>query len=512
MPLGGATLGASGAVAPMPSPAEGTGGANQFMQLASAAAQVPAMEAEAKKKKAEVTILQSQAQQAKAQAAQTRISTMTSMLKGNPNLAQSQPFVEAIRSAYKDLGGNVPAPIVEGGSPNPAPSAGTAGGPGAPPGSPSQPAQDPMAQRQAAMGPNAPQVDVAALFPHPTLTDILDKNPEFYKVITASQPAQRPPLLAQFGITPGSPGYDAIVNMPTSKPPQEYAADMTMYRSMLTSFGKGDMSPSTMRAALASIAPRLQQDGIDPASLITPEMTQQMGAAEQAKINAMSKAGIIGKEKADAMMKRAEAEIQNIGSLASLRSAQANLASTRASLLPEDVQSRIQARLAASDHAAQNISLRMQEFQLHKEGSNVAKFNKSRADLVGEASNLRSQISTLQGVGKTLLANNPNAIDPSTGQTYMSAISAKINQLQPALDQATNAIQQANHGKEAVVQRAIGDAVGAGGAKALPSAGTTQVPDLAPMGGKVLAGHMPNGRAVYKQGGAYIYDDGTPAR
>lgn len=252
---------------------------------------------------------------------------------------------------------------------------------------------------------------------------------------------------------------------------------------MLTSFGKGDMSPTTMRAALASIAPRLEQDGIDPASLITPEMTQQMGAAEQAKISAMSKAGIIGKEKADAMMKRAQVEIQNIGSLASLRGAQANLASVRASLLPEDVASRIKSRLDASSHAAQNIGLRMQEFQLHKEGANLSKFNKSRADLVGEASNLRSQISTLQGVGKTLLANNPNAIDPSTGQTYMSAVTAKINELQPALDQATNAIQQANHGKEAVVQKALQSAIGAGGGTVLP-AKQFEVPDLAPMPGQ----------------------------
>jgi hypothetical protein len=456
------------------------------------------MEAQVKKQKAETSILQSQAQQAKAQAAQTRISTMTSMLKGNPQLAQSQPFVEAVKSAYKDAG--VPAPIKEGEPQSPPPPSNQMG--------PPAPGAE-MQQRQASMGPNAPQVDVAALFPHPTLTDILDKNPEFYKVITASQPGQRGPLLQQFGITPGSPGYNEIVNMPTSKPPQEYAADMQIYRTMLTQFGKGDMSADTMRAGLASLAPRLQQDGIDPASLVTPEMTQQIGAVENAKISAMSKAGIIGKEKADAMMKKAQADIQSLGSLASLRGAQANLANTRAALLPEDVQSRIQSRLAASDHAAQNISLRMQEFQLHKEGSNVAKFNKSRSDLVGEAANLRSQISTLQGVGKTLLANNPNAIDPATGQTYMSAISAKINQLQPALDQATNAIQQANHGKEAVIQRSIGDALNAGGAKVLPTK-QYQVPDLAPMTSSNAVTPTRTGRQISAPGKPtlYMYSDG----
>lgn len=507
--LGAATLGASGALAPMPSPAAGVGGQNQFMQLATAAAQVPAMEQDIKRKKAETSIMQSQAQAAKAQAAQTRISTMTSMLKGNPALAQSQPFVQAVRDAYKDAG--VPAPIVEGGSPNPQPSAGTAGGPGAPtqPGSPTQPGQTDMQQRQAQMGPNAPQIDVAALFPHPTLTDILDKNPEFYKVITAAQPGQRGPLLAQFGITPSSPGYNEIVNMPTTKPPQEYAADMSTYRMMLQQFGKGDMSADTVRAGLASLAPRLQQDGIDPSSLITPEMTQQIGAVEQAKINAMSKAGIVNAEKAKAMLIRAQAEVQNIGSLASLRGAQANLASTRASLLPEEMQSRIQARLAASDHAAQNISLRMQEFQLHKEGSNVAKFNRSRADLVGEAANLRSQISTLQGVGKTLLANDPNAHDPSTGQTYMSAITAKINALQPALDQATNAIQQANHGKEAVIQRSIGDALSAGGAKLAP----TKQPEVSSSMSGAPPDRQMNGRRIGIANGRWVYrDTGQPVQ
>lgn len=475
MPLGGATLGASGALAPLPSPAAGVGGQNPFMQLATAAVQIPAAEAEVKKKKVEMDLLKTQAAQAKTQAAQTRINMLAPLAKSNP---YNQEVVHALSAAYKDLG--LPAPVVEGGTPN-APSAGNpAGGTGGTSGSPAQvgpqpagqqgpPAPASMMQRQ--VGPNAPMVDVNALFPHKSITDMFDQNPEFTKVWNAMKPGQRAAIAPQFGLTPGAPGYDALVNAPVTKTAAEQNADISAYKTMWTQFNQGNATIESAQQFAASMGPRLLEDGIDVSQIFTPDQKLQMGARAQAQIGLFRQVGLMDKAKGEAALKDAQYKIDNLGSLMSLRSAQANLANTRASILPAEAQSMIQSRLASSQHASERIGIELQKYHDARGKSSVTQFNAARSGLVAEATNLRGQIATLTGVGKTLLANNPNAPDPDGGTdpqtgaplTYAKAIALKLKPLQAQLQQATDAIQDANHGKAAVTQRALQDAIGSDG-------------------------------------------------
>jgi hypothetical protein len=508
--LGGVTLGASGALAPLPSPTAGVGGQNPFMQLATAAAQIPAAEAEVKKKKQEAELLKTQTSQAKMQAAQTRINMLAPLAKSNP---YNQEVVHALSTAYKDLG--LPAPVVEGGMPVQSPSAGTSAGGSGTPGSPAQVGQQPAGQQgppapvsaqQQQVGPSAPMVDVNALFPHASITDMFDKNPEFLKVWNAMKPSQRAAIGPQFGLTPGSPGYDALVNAQVTKTAAEQNVDIQAYRSIWQQFGKGDVSLATAQAFTNSFAPRLKEDGIDISQIITPDEKMQIGAVEQAKIGLYQKVGMMDAAKGKAALMDAQTKIENLGSETSLRSAQANLANTRAALLPEQVQSQIQLRIAAADHAAQRIGMARQKYQDASSKSSPLALNKERSALAGEATNLRGQIATLTGVGKTLLANNPNAPDPGgSGKTYAQVIAEQLAQLNPQLDAVTQDMRDADSTARAVRERALQAAIG--------SDGTSRVlPQSPPSTNKTIAGHMPDGRAVFKSGNAYVFADGSPAR
>jgi hypothetical protein len=527
MPLGGAGLGAAplgnaSGIGALPSPAAGVGPQNQFMALAAAAAQIPQAEQEAKKKKAEAALLKTQIDQAKTQQAQTKINMLAPLAKSNP---YNQDVVHALSDAYKQIG--LPAPVVEDGNgpPSQTSSAGNQAGGSGTPGAPAQVGQQPAGQpgppapasnTQQQVGPGTPRVDVNALFPHASITDMFDKNPEFTKVWNAMKPGQRAAIAPQFGLTPGAPGYDALINAPVTKTAAEQNIDIASYRTMFQQFAKGDASLSTAQAFIASMGPRLKEDGIDVSQVITPDVKLQIGANEQAKIALYRQVGMMDAKKGDAALKEVQYKMDNLGSEMVLRSAQANLANTRASLLPAEAQSMIQSRLAASDHAAQRIGLEMQKYTDAKSKSSVTQFNQARSGLVAEATNLRDQINTLTGVGKTLLANNPNApdpsgaVDPKTGapMTYAQTIAQKLATLQPQLNAATKAIHDANAGKQEVTQRALQSAIGSDGtSRVKPAAAPAAQESGAP------PDRMMNNRRIGVVGGKWVFrDTGQPVQ
>lgn len=512
--LGAAPLGSTTGLAPLPSPSAGIGGQNPFEQLLTAVAQIPQARAAAQKQQLDMQEQKARLQQARTEQGKTQLALLQDRARANPALADSPIFAQAVDQAYKLMGTQPPIDTI------PSPPVGrTVTNDFAGPRNPdvaAQPTSGPFAATKfiPEAGPPAPprqQVNLAELMPpRATIADLLTKNPQFFEALTKADPGQRAALFRNMGVSPAD--AEALINMPISIAPAERDSAMKLLSSNLSATLQGNNTPAGFRAFVQLEMPELKRLGItDPSALLSPDMLDNMAKVPQQKYQNMVTAHIITQADADTRLAKDKAEIRRAIAQAGNQDAQAGLAKERTAMLPIETQSRVQERLTRASNAAQNLHMRFSEFHQRSQGSSLSQFNASRSALASQATNLRGQISELQGTVRSLM-NGPSADDPATKKLIDDA-TAQINQLQPMLNQTTTALQQASFGKEAVIGRSLQSAVGTGG-------GTVLSVDGKPVSGKLPAGAIDTGytgqpgtpyagKKLYKAGSTFYTEDGA---